>query len=146
MPWFVREYAGLVLVLTVVLPARGGHPTEQFGPELPIVATLGCGPAMDVAPEGNYLYAVGGGQLHVAQLDDPARPKLVGQIGGLGNVRQIAVREGIAYVTAREDGLFIVDVRRPERPELLCHYDTIELATGICLSGPVAFVACRQNG
>ncbi len=146
MRWLPSACRGLILVVAAVRSVLAGHPPEQFGPELPIVATLGCGPTMDVALEGNYLYAIGGARLYVARLDDPAKPRLVGELAGLGNVRQIAVREGIAYVTAREDGLFIVDVHRPEQPELLCHYDTIELATGICLSGPVAFVACRQNG
>ena len=134
------------MLAMATMPVLAGHPPEQYGPELPIVGSIGCGPVMDVALDGNYLYAIGGERLHIAQLDDPGNPKLVGQLAGLGNVRQIAVRDGIAYVTAREDGLFVVDVRRPDRPALLYHYDTIELATGICLSGPVAFVACRQNG
>lgn len=70
----------------------------------------------------------------------------MGRLGGLGNTRQIAVMGGIAHITAREQGLFIVDVRKPEAPVLLSHYDTVELATGIAVSGPIAYVARRNYG
>ncbi|MBC8876878.1 MAG: hypothetical protein H8E44_46210, partial [Planctomycetes bacterium] len=96
--------------------------------------------------EGDTLFVIGRGKLHAADISDPASPEVVGSLDGLGNTRQIEVHRGVAYVTAREDGLFIIDVRRPESPVLLCHYDTIELATGIALSGDVAFVACRTAG
>ena len=122
-------------------------PSEHdFGPELPIVRSLELGGSMDAAVEGDTLYVIGRGNLHVADVSDPAAPRIVGRLTNLGNTRQIEVHRGVAYVTAREDGLFIVDVKKPDAPALLCHYDTIELATGIALSGDVAFVACRTAG
>ena len=101
---------------------------------------------MDVVLAGDHLYTIGSGHLFIASVESPESPRVLGRLGGLGNVRQIVVRERVAYITAREDGLFIVDVRRPEKPELLAHYDTIELATGLAVAGSVAYVACRQNG
>jgi len=101
---------------------------------------------MDVAVAGDWLYAIGDGELRVADVTTPTSPRLVARLGGLGNTRQVDVRDGVAYITAREDGLFLVDVSTPARPAVLCHYDTIELATGIALSGPGAFVACRTYG
>jgi len=127
-------------------PVLGKDSEDQFGPELPIVRSLGLGGSMDAAVEGDTLFVIGRGKLHAADISDPASPEVVGSLDGLGNTRQIEVHRGVAYVTAREDGLFIIDVRRPESPVLLCHYDTIELATGIALSGDVAFVACRTAG
>lgn len=124
----------------------GGHPEDRFGRRLPIVRDLGVGPSMDAAVAGDTLYVIGGGKLHVADIADPAAPKVVGRLANLGAVRQIEVAGGVAFVTAREDGLFVVDVRRREEPALLSHYDTIELATGIAVSGDVAFVACRNYG
>lgn len=118
----------------------------DFGRELPIVRSLGLGGCMDAAVDGDTLYVIGRGKLHVVDISDPASPKIVGRLTNLGNTRQIEVHRGTAYVTAREDGLFIVDVARPDSPALLCHYDTIELATGIALAGDVAFVACRTAG
>lgn len=138
-----------ILFLGAVVSTGRAQPeadTGRFAPSLPIIGQLGCGPAMDVVLAEGYLYTIGSGQLFVAKVENPAVPTMIGRLGGLGNVRQIVVRNGVAYITAREDGLFLVDVSRPEKPELLCHYDTIELATGIAVSGAVAFVACRQNG
>jgi hypothetical protein len=126
--------------------AAAQHDEHAFGPRLPLVADLHVGPTMYLARSGPMLYAIGRSELRILDASDAAHPKLISRLPGLGNVRQIAVRDGLAYITAREDGLFIVDVKDPASPRLLTHYDTIELATGICLSGPLAFVACRNYG
>ena len=70
-------------------------------------------------------------------------PRPVATLEGLGRVRQIIVESGIAYITSREDGLFIVDVSDSAKPKLIGRHDTIEFATGICKSGDVLFAACR---
>ena len=123
-----------------------GHPADQYGPELVRIADLGFGPCMDAALEDSRLFVIGGGALHVFDVSDPAKPRPLGRLSGLGKVRQIAVADGVACVTAREDGMFVVDVSRPEKPKLACHYDSIELATGVAISGKLAFIACRQAG
>ena len=125
---------------------KTGHPEEQFGRALKIVRGLGIGNCMDAAIAGDRLYVVGSGKLHVADIAEPRSPKLLGTLTNLGRPRQIVVRDGVAYITAREDGMFIVDVRDSAKPELLSHYNAIELATGIAASGNVAFVACRTYG
>jgi hypothetical protein len=136
----------------VFLLSAAGTPllaAPDYGKELPIVAGLGIGFTSDAAVDGNSLFTIGGGKdgsLYAADISTPGKPKVVGKLPGLGHVRQIRVRNGIAYVTSREDGFFLIDVRRRERPVLLSHYDTIELATGLALSGQVAFIACRQCG
>ena len=135
------------LILNIGLAAvLCSHAAGQYGPELPITASLGLGPSMDAAVVDQTLYVIGDGKLHVADISNPASPRIVGGLDGLGNTRQIEVHRGAAYVTAREDGLFIIDVSRPATPVLLNHYDAIELATGIALSGDLAFVACRTAG
>ena len=114
--------------------------------QLPIIGDAGTGPVIDVAVEGNHAYAIGKSKLHVLDLANPAKPRPVGSLSGLGSVRQIEVSEAIAYVTSRQDGLFIVDVSAPTAPRLLNHYNTIEFATGVALSGDILFVACRHYG
>jgi hypothetical protein len=114
--------------------------------ELPIVRDLGVGPTMDVAVCGKWAYVIGQGQLHIADASEPARPRVVGSLGGLGNTRQIVVAHDVAYVASRADGLFVINVKEPAAPRLLCHYDTIEWATGLAISGNVLFVACRNFG
>ena len=141
-----RTITGGLCLLPAALAAPGAGESSAYGKQLEISGTLGVGPAFDAVVDGRHLYVLAGGALHVADLADPKKPKLIGKLKGLGHVRQIQVRHGIAYITAREDGFFLVDVSRPESPRLITHYDTIELATGLALAGDVAFIACRHAG
>ena len=122
------------------------HPEALYGPELPLVASLGVGPTMAVAVQGERAYFIGRGRLRVADISRPAQPRVLGEIAGLGNTRQIVVDGTTAYVSSREDGVFVVDASDPAAPRLLCHYDAIEFATGLALGGRVLFIACRQFG
>ena len=122
------------------------HLEDKYGKELAIVKDLGVGPTMAARVVDKMLYTIGRGKLHIADISNPADPKIVGKIDGLGNTRQLVVSDGIAYVTSREDSVFIVDVGNSQAPELLCHYDAIEVATGVDVSGNVLFVACRPHG
>jgi len=123
-----------------------GHPEQVYGRQLAIVKDMGVGPTMAARVVGQTLYSIGQGRLHVFDLADPADPRPLGRLDGLGATRQIEVENQVAYITSREDGVFIVDVRDPGEPRLLCHYDSIEVATGIDVSGNVMFVACRSHG
>ncbi len=101
---------------------------------------------MDVAADGDLLFTIGRGRLVVLTGARRGEVVQIGVLGGLGNTRQIAVSRGHAFVTSREDGLFVVDVREPSRPRLVAHYDTAELATGIAVAGEIAAVANRFAG
>jgi len=120
--------------------------SSKYGPELPLVADVGLGPIQDAAFEEGLIYAIGKQQLHILDAENPAKPVSLGSISGLGSVRQIVVREGIVYISSRQDGLFVVDARDPSQPRILNHYDTIEFATGLAISGDILFVACRHYG
>ncbi len=129
--------------------ALAAQEAPRFGRELEIVKSLEVGMTVAAEVSGNTLFTIGGGMqgsLTTFDISEPAAPSLLGKLPDLGHVRQLVVRNGIAYVTSREDGLFIIDVQKPEQPALLNHYDTIELATGLAISGNVAYVACRQCG
>ncbi len=125
---------------------NNGHAIRRYGPTLAQVKTLGVGPSMDVTVAGDILYVIGHGKLTIFDITSPLSPKKLGQLTGLGQVRQIEVTEHVAYVTSRADGLFLVDVREPTKPKLLSHFDTIEMATGIWITGKVALVAMRHYG
>lgn len=144
----IREFGWNVTLLLALasLVTAAETTSEDFGAELPVVTRLGLGGVIDAAVDGQSLYVIGRGVLCAADIADPSSPTIVGRIGDLGNTRQIEVHRGVAYVTSREDGLFLIDVSHREQPTLLCHYDTIELATGIAVSGNLAFVACRTAG
>jgi hypothetical protein len=136
----------VVLSLLLWAAEHRGDPEKPAHPESSRLGQLGVGPSMDVDYHDGLLYSIGEGKLRAVDVSDPHAPVLKGIIGGLGRVRQVCVNNKIAYVTAREDGLFLVDVALPEKMRILAQYDTIELATGVAVSGDVAFVACRQAG
>lgn len=120
------------------------RPGREFGSELKR-ESLGLGPSMDVTVVGDLAYAIGKGELRILEAGRPTNP-VIGRLKGLGNTRQIVISGGYAFITAREDGLFIVDVREPASPKLVHHYDTAELATAIAVSGQVAAVGNRFAG
>lgn len=111
---------------------------------LPIVADAGIGPTIDVTIDGHIAYAIGKGALRILDISVPTKPKVLGKIEGLGSTRQIAVKDGIAYVGSREDGAFIIDVKDQANPKLLSHYDSVEFATGVKVSGNILFLALRH--
>lgn len=118
----------------------------DYGTELTCLTTIEKPKVMDVVVSGDYLFFPGEERLYVADIANPTEPKVVGECPFRGTGRQITVRDGIAYVTARANGVFIFDVREPHKPELLCHYDCLELATGIEVQGNLMFIAQRQFG
>lgn len=135
-----------VILGLLAIAAGSESPANREYPEFPIARSANWGRCMDVAIVGDRLYAIGGGNLYTSDISDPANPRKLGELSGLGNTRQIVVENGIAYITSREDGAFIVDVSTPENPTLLCHYDSVELATGVDIAGDVLFIAQRHYG
>ena len=94
--------------------------------------------------------AAEGGSLRVCTADGE-KPELVGELTGLGTTRQIAVgrlADGrrIAAITARDCGLYLIDVTNPAKPYICCHYDTVEFATGVAFSGQHLAIGCRSFG
>jgi hypothetical protein len=126
--------------------AADGPTADPFGKRLAISRDAGVGPVMDVAVSGDHAYAIGRSSLHVLDISEPAMPRPVSRLPGLGSVRQIEVQGTVAYVTSRQDGLHVIEVSDPKKPRRLAHYDTIEFATGIDLAGDILFVACRHYG
>jgi len=93
-------------------------PGPEFGTELKAEA-LKIGLTMDVAIAGEHVFAIGKDELRVLTNVRAGKPVLIGKLDGLGNTRQIAVSPGHAFITSREEGLFIVDVSEPSQPKLV---------------------------
>ncbi len=102
--------------------------------------------AMALCLEGDTLYAGAGPRLYVYDVSKPLAPNKLGEVDGLGGVRQIAVQKGMAYVSTREYGLWIVDATNPQEPRIRSRFDCCELATGVDVAGDVCFLGQRQNG
>lgn len=138
----------LFLLLIAQAGADDNPPTLSiaFENEQVPTADAGVGPGMDVIRDGEHLFMLQQKNLVILSLKDPAKPTVRGRLNDLGNLRQVVVRNDIAFVTAREDGLFVIDVSDRTKPELISHYDSVEFATGIAVEGNYAFVAQRWFG
>ena len=138
-----------LLLSCSALAARHEMPVHDPGPAFGSVLSaqaLGIGPSMDVVCDGDLLYSIGNRQLCIQSGARSGNMQRISTLDGLGNVRQLAVSRGYAFVTSREDGLFIIDVRHPTQPRIACHYDTLELATGLAVAGNLLAVANRFAG
>lgn len=109
---------------------------QPFGEPFDITGEIQLENALDAdtldTGKEKLLVSAGRGNLMIHRLGENGVPVLVSELGGLGDSRQISVSEGFAYVTARADGLYICDLRDPEKPALAGRIDTLELATGVC--------------
>lgn len=63
-----------------------------------------------------------------------------------GNARQMVYFDGILYVTCRDAGLNIIDVKAPDFPKFIRRIDTLELATGVSVSGNILCICNRHMG
>ena len=93
---------------------------------------------------GGHIYGLAGSSLVVIDAQSFA---VVGRLSGLVSARQLAVAGNIAVVTARESGVYVVDVSAPAAPRLLAQYDPVEFATGVHIARPdLAILSCRHYG
>jgi len=105
------------------------------------------GPCMDVCAYNGYFYVIQnrdqyeGGRL--CKVDTCGN--IISEYVGIGCARQIEIKNGIAAISSREDGLWLFDIDA-SCIKLLSHYQTIEYATGITLWSNFVFVSCRQYG
>jgi len=108
------------------------------------VAAIGLGPTFDVVVASDHAYALTGATLVVLDARDFC---VVGRLDGLVSARQIAVKDNVAVVTARESGVYVIDVSNPAAPRRMAHYDPVEFATGVHLArADLAILTCRHYG
>ncbi|MBQ8509830.1 MAG: hypothetical protein IJ493_07990 [Clostridia bacterium] len=134
-------------------PSWGQFPPHIENPRLKLRRT-DCAGGSDIAYDGGLLYLISADDRGSLRILDARgdKPVLLGSIGGLGNLRQIEVSADavpgrkLAAATARECGLYILDVTEPSSPILLCHYNSVEFATGVAFCGQYLFIGCRSFG
>lgn len=94
----------------------------------------------------NFLYTAGEKDFTVYDLKDPAHPRRLHTMTGFGQCRQMAVSNGILYLTARHFGLWILSLENPSSPKVINRFDTVELATGLAVHKNYVFVSERIYG
>ncbi len=121
---------------------------SPYGAIVPQCAFAALKGAMDVAVNeaADTAYIAGENILYAVDITAPQQPVISGELAGIRSGRQVEVSQGIAAVTTRADGVFFCDVRDAARMSVLSQYDTVELATGVCLSGCLCCITCRHYG
>lgn len=110
--------------------------------ELQLLVLDGC---VDVclSNNGKTLFAAGAGKVMAFHIGEGRAVKF-SEATFPGNARQMVYNDGYLYITARENGLYIAKV--DESIHFINHIDTLELATGICVSNKIMCVTNRHVG
>ena len=151
LPSRIEPAVALCLVAHALAAAGGGaitnaHPEARFGRPIPYRKVPGTAGTMALEVSGNRLYALEDRGLSVFDISDPGSPKRLGQVGGMGNVRQLRVSGTTAFLSSRQCGLWAVDVSDDRNPRILSNFDGVEMATGLDVAGDVAFLGHRVFG
>jgi hypothetical protein len=102
--------------------------------------------ARDVAFLGGLLViADGSGGLKIADVSDPARPRIVGRHASPYFISALAVSGRRAYLAGGLGGVEIVDLSAPERPSLVWRHAFSEVR-GIAADGRCLYFADGYNG
>jgi len=96
--------------------------------------------------EGNYLYAVMGRTLYIADVTDKTDPQQVGFVYLPSIARRIAIQGTIAYIACTTSGLISVDISVPGSPQIMGSLDFSTPETScqtfdVDIQGNYAFVA-----
>jgi formylglycine-generating enzyme required for sulfatase activity len=105
------------------------------------------GNAQGIEVEGDFIYVADGlGGLQVFRADEDYLPQPIASLALDGDCLAIAVRDGIAFVAAKDAGLYVIDVRDPYHPASLGNVVTA-YAQGVAVSDDnIVCVADRDEG
>ena len=122
-----------------------------------IVAKIGepelCKPT-GIAVQFRYAFVTDADGLKILDVTELDQPRLVrGACIPLADARNISVARTYAYIAAGREGIAIVDVERPEQPQLESKFsakgelnDTNDVKIGMVASGQYGLVADGKNG
>lgn len=101
--------------------------------------------ARNMDSDGEYIYTVKSGTLTIYGAESGYA---YGTLTDLGNTRDVAVIEGkdAVIVTAREYGVYFIDVSDKENPRVISTYDAGDMPMCVTVSGTYAFFTDQNNG
>jgi len=145
---YVATDAGDLLALDVRDPARPRQVGEMRGPPEEEGAGPPAWPPVALDVEGHLAYLAFGDMLRVVDLEDPAAPRVVGELR-VGVIIEGAVADADAagryvWLAAGEDGIRVVDVADPAAPRVVAAYDRW-VANAIAVAGDHAYVAVEES-
>ncbi|HHM06131.1 MAG TPA: hypothetical protein ENJ19_10375 [Gammaproteobacteria bacterium] len=84
--------------------------------------------------------------IHMYDIADPARPRLLASLHTPGSPKGVAVRGNYAFIADDDHGLQVADVADPRRPRLVAHLPTPGLAYIPKLAGDRLYLAGHRGG
>lgn len=84
--------------------------------------------------------------IHLYNLGNPLRPRLLASLHTPGSPKGIVVRDDIAYVADDDHGLQVVNIADPLRPRLIANLATPGLAYTPVLDGDRLYLASHRGG
>ncbi len=142
------SYGSVALALTsggqTVTQANGFSYLNSSGSNIELVSQIG-GSVNAVAVVGNTVYYNQGTGFVVADFTNSAAPVERGRITLPGIINDIAVMNGIAFVTTGAAGLYAVDVSKPTAPSIVGFFDTDVYSFAVAVSNGIAYVADAQS-
>ncbi|MBV9496333.1 MAG: hypothetical protein JOZ54_18940, partial [Acidobacteria bacterium] len=90
-----------------------------------IVATVPVRNATGIGVQFRYAFVTNADGLHTIDITDPTKPRLAASVA-IPDARSVYVARTYAYVAAGKRGMVIVDVERPEQPNVLPWKDDLE--------------------
>jgi hypothetical protein len=124
------------------------HPHETGG--MSLTGNFNSAGNVAISIDGSYAYLCSGFYLYVADISDPAHPRMVAQSDSVGVCRAMVVSQKKAFI-ANEFGLQMVDMTDPLHPTLLGFLSLRAgsrngAAAGIAVSGAYAYIGQEQSG
>lgn len=84
--------------------------------------------------------------IHLFDISNPLRPRLLSSLHIPGSPKGIVVRDGYAFVADDDHGLQIIDVHDPRRPRRVAHLQTAGLGYTPFLTGNRLYLASHRGG
>ncbi len=116
-------------------PGEAPPEPAQARLDAPVTALLWAGGRAYLAEEGS---------LSIVTLDNPARPKVLGELRGDWSARDLAKGGNLLYIAGGEPGLAVIDVTDPARP-LQVGSLTADGVARVELAGPRIFLATQAG-
>ena len=132
----------LLCSIALVLMFFSAGAEEKLLPQL----VKGSASVVGMTLSKNVLYTAGWDKrMEWYDVSVPNKPVKLGSFPGVFG-RQMVVADDRLYITARQQGIWIFDIKDPRSPMLIRRFDTVEMATGLAISGDLAVTAERIYG
>lgn len=108
------------------------------------------GRSTQLLKNGSYLYAISidKGTLTAYEEKSDGAVEELSFVTGMGTIRDMDFTSDGKYlvVTARQNGVYLVDISDSTNISIISHYDSLEFATGLDIQGDYAFICSRYFG